>query len=142
MSIKFYLKLILIFNKILIKIKTIIIMVKKILIFILSIFSLIDKSLNQISSECERKIAPKVYSDCEQFNQLQNSKICCFIRGVYGENNGTACILVNDLFSNKSVSLTKGDSTSTMICGSDILYSNYIKINIFSIILYILFLLI
>jgi hypothetical protein len=114
-------------------------MVKKLIIFISSIFSLINISLNQITSECDKKISPKVYSDCEQYHELQNNKICCFIRGVYGENNGTACILVNDLFSNKSVTLTKSGSTGTMICGSDILYSNHIKINIF-LLIFIIFL--
>ena len=83
--------------------------------------------INGQSDKCTVVTNPKSYSDCGIYNNLPTSTICCFIRGVYGGNNGTACIPVDMLFANKSVSLTTNGSTGTMICGANVSSETFIK---------------
>jgi len=106
--------------------------IKFYLLFILLInFTEIFKKVNSLASDkCSMVSSPKMYSDCSLYDNLASSTICCLIRGVYGGNNGTACIPVDILFANKSVSLTTNGATGTMVCGANVSSIFFININI------------
>ena len=54
-------------------------------------------------TNCNTIPSPKSYSECSPYNNTAASTICCWVRGVYGGNNGTACLAVDDLFKNKMI---------------------------------------
>ncbi len=114
-------------------------MEKKLSFFIIFIINLIQyHQITAQSNQCSSVNSPKAYSDCGIYSNIATSTICCLIRGVYGGNNGTACIPVDILFANKSVTLTTGTSTGTMICGANASSSNFIILNKVLIFLFIL----
>jgi len=91
--------------------------------------------LNAQQDKCTEVFSPKIYSECGVYDNPATSTICCLIRGVYGGNNGTACIPVDILFANKSVTLTSNGVTGTMICGASVSSLNHIKLNYISMII-------
>jgi len=100
--------------------------------FLIIVWSILIK-INSQSEKCSSVSSPKTYSDCSIYDSLPSSTICCLIRGVYGGNNGTACIPVDSLFANKSVTLTNNGATGTMLCGANVSSINYIKMNFINI---------
>lgn len=98
--------------------------------------------LNAQADKCSQVLSPKIYSECGVYDSLATSTVCCLIRGVYGGNNGTACIPVDSLFANKSVSLTTNGATGTMVCGANVSSSNRIKSYITRLIICLMFILI
>lgn len=101
----------------------------KIYLIILFIYFIQLFQINGQSNKCSEVQSPKTYSECKVHDSLSTSTICCLIKGVYGGNNGTACIPVDSLFSNKTVTLTSNGNTGTMICGETTSSSSYIYIN-------------
>lgn len=82
---------------------------------------------NAQADKCAQVSSPKIYSECGIYDSLPTSTVCCLIKGVYGGNNGTACIPVDSLFANKSVTLTNNGATGTMVCGASVSSENFIK---------------
>ncbi len=101
------------------------------LIFIITHLS----GINSQANKCAEVSSPKIYSECGTFDSLSTSTVCCLIKGVYGGNNGTACIPVDSLFANKSITLTTNGATGTMVCGANISFGKIIKLNITNLII-------
>jgi hypothetical protein len=101
---------------------------------ILLIFNLLI-NINTQTSTCNNIQNPKSYGECSPYDSPKDSTLCCWIRGVYGGNNGTACLSVDTLFANRSISYTVNGQTGTMICGNQISHSSYINISVFVLIL-------
>src|SRR4051812_25549026 len=89
---------------------------KTFLIFV-TLFLTFGKIISQTKSPCELVAEPKAFQDCSPFINATTQTICCFIRGVYGGNNGTACLPVDALFKEKTISLSIDGLSSSMICG-------------------------
>lgn len=79
---------------------------------------------------CSIVNSPKAYSDCQPYDNSTAATICCFIRGLYGGNNGTACLSMDILFANRSLSYTLNDLTGTMLCGNSTISSEFITVTI------------
>ncbi len=128
-------------NKIYLRISIIKIILTRKILQILFLLLQISINVNSQSDKCSLVSSPKTYSDCSIYDNLPSSTICCLIRGVYGGNNGTACIPVDSLFSNKSVTLTNNGVTGTMLCGASVSSMNFIQIDLIkTLILFIIFL--
>lgn len=98
-------------------------------------------NINSQADKCTQVFSPKIYSECGVYDSLSTSTVCCLIRGVYGGNNGTACIPVDSIFSNKSVTLTTNGATGTMICGANVSSSKSISFSfMFLIVEFVIFL--
>lgn len=96
----------------------------------ITIFSIFTEPALSQTDKCSSILEPKAYSDCSPYDSTQNQTVCCFIRGVYGGTNGTACLSVDELFKNKTVSLTINSMTSSMICGTTTSNAQFIQFNI------------
>ena len=81
-----------------------------IFLFIISYFALCNEICNSVSN-------PQAYKDCSPYDDKQKSEVCCWIRGVYVGNNGTACLSVDELFKGRVVTYTQNGLTGSMICG-------------------------
>jgi hypothetical protein len=90
------------------------------------IYIMIEKSLQD---SCSSVINPTSYKECSPFINNQTSSICCWVSGVYGNNNGTACISVDSLFSGKIVSYSLNGLVSVMTCGDQTTSSKFIFMN-------------
>ena len=107
-------------------------------ILFLFTFLQILSMINTQTDKCSLVSDPRNYADCDIYNSIGSPNICCLVRGVYGANNGTACILVDSLFTNKSISLTIAAGTGTMTCGANVSVSNFLNLKN-SVFFYILF---
>ncbi len=94
---------------------------------ILLICTLLNLSLN--ADPCTSVVNPTSYKDCSPFVNNATQSICCWVVGVYGGTNGTACLPVDSLFTGKSISYTLDGLTSNMFCGDQVLSSKYLSIN-------------
>jgi hypothetical protein len=65
---------------------------------------------------CSKKANATSYEDCKLYNNSATETICCFLDGVYGKNNGTACVPVDLLFTNRTVTYSVGDLSGTLYC--------------------------
>lgn len=99
----------------------------KLFFYLLIILCLFDLS-TQVDP-CTGFVNPQSYSQCQAFDNITANTICCWVRGVYGGNNGTACLPSDILFQNRSVSFTLSGQTGTMICGYTIISSSFINLS-------------
>jgi hypothetical protein len=85
--------------------------------------------------QCGAIVNPKSYGDCSPYSSKELGTVCCFIKGVYGANNGTACLSVDNMFTGKTVPFSLYGYTSNMICGDQVATASYIKISSFNFII-------
>lgn len=74
---------------------------------------------------CSSVSSPKAYSSCQPYDNSTAQTVCCYIRGLYGGSNGTACLSMDILFANRTLSYTLNDITATMVCGNNTISSSY-----------------
>lgn len=89
--------------------------------------------------QCSTILNPKLYSDCSPYSSKESGTVCCFIKGVYGANNGTACLSVDLMFTGKTVPFSLYGYTSNLICGDQVASAKYIQIS-FTLIISLLYL--
>jgi hypothetical protein len=99
----------------------------------LLIFMMIEETFQD---SCSSVVNPTSYKECSPFFNNQTQTICCWVSGVYGDNNGTACISMDSLFSGKIVSYTLSGLTSVMTCGDLTTSSNFLNIKFYPIALF------
>ena len=114
------------------------------LLFIYPIIKLQESQVDlttQIANECKatsNRKRVKQFSDCFNITHIANKQVCCYLYGANADKTHTeGCIAVNsDLFWNKSISYSSGSISGNLICTEDYTSNNYIKISIFSLILF------
>jgi hypothetical protein len=99
--------------------------------FIQTFLILISMMFIFVSSQdqCSAILNPKLYSDCSPYSSKESGTVCCFVKGVYGANNGTACLSVDLMFSGKTVPFSLYGFTSNLICGDQVASAKYIQIS-------------
>jgi hypothetical protein len=85
--------------------------------FILNFLYIIPFCRTQ-ASVCNVVVKPSSWNDCNLYDQVAAGTVCCFINGVYGGNNGTACLSVDILFQNRTTTYSVNGMSGTMICGN------------------------
>ena len=100
--------------------------------------------ITQVANRCKEfgeQNRVKQFSECEPYSNNATSQICCYLTGVNADKSHyEGCIAVNSvLFGNKSISYSSSTISGTLICTKDYTSNNYIKISIFHLFLFGLF---
>ena len=92
---------------------------KIILWFSLSLLSYIFTTPADLCVKAGLNNEAKSYADCKSYNDTSAETICCFVLGVNGGSDGTACVVVDMMFEGRVISYTNQGKTGTLICSDN-----------------------